>query len=450
MRNLMGPSSSLRLICCTILSVSIAGCVEEPPPEELETPEGQALISPSGGLVQGPLGAELDVPEGAVAQEMTIVIQEALERFPDPMNLEIQSPVFAFMPHGMTFTQPVKVRLPLPSGNAEDFAMVTSQPDGGWVHVHPARAVDGYLEVEVTHFSFYAIIPSSSLDVDASDEEITQAQYCGNSGQPCCPRQPQCEGATTCVPTVCTQNCVADSCFEPECESQCRWKLPIGFACGGDDECTTGMCIDGVCCDSTCEGQCEACNVAGFQGSCAPVTGDPRGDRPDCGNEFDPQSNQCGLQCDGINPTACTPQPAGSICDSSCDDGIRPPTGMLSICDGSGSCSEGYPFSCAPYVCDGNTGTCATTCEDVSDCADGAMCGDTPNRCLFFTPHGACNGAVSEFWYWSEPDEIIITDCEPYACNDEFGGCMHRCTSTLDCAIGYHCDAYTTCVIIEG
>ena len=44
-----------------------------------------------------------------------------------------------------------------------------------------------------------------------------------------------------------------------------------GEDCGGSTECSSAHCVDGVCCESACVGECEACNVAGQKGTCAPV-----------------------------------------------------------------------------------------------------------------------------------------------------------------------------------
>src|ERR1035441_239211 len=43
----------------------------------------------------------------------------------------------------------------------------------------------------------------------------------------------------------------------------------------GDNSCGTGTCVDGFCCDTACSGQCQACDVAGHEGTCTPVTGAP-------------------------------------------------------------------------------------------------------------------------------------------------------------------------------
>ena len=40
--------------------------------------------------------------------------------------------------------------------------------------------------------------------------------------------------------------------------------------CLSPDECDSGACVDGFCCDRACDGDCEACNVTGVEGTCSP------------------------------------------------------------------------------------------------------------------------------------------------------------------------------------
>ena len=51
--------------------------------------------------------------------------------------------------------------------------------------------------------------------------------------------------------------------------------LPLGAACTLTSQCTNGSCVDGVCCNTTAAtcGQCNACNLPGSVGTCAPTSG---------------------------------------------------------------------------------------------------------------------------------------------------------------------------------
>src|SRR5207247_1616238 len=111
----------------------------------------------------------------------------------------------------------------------------------------------------------------------------------------------------------------------------CAPKLAQGDTCGGDTQCATGQCVDGVCCNSACADQCAACNVAGYEGTCSPVTGAPRGGRAACAG-----SGACSGQCDGTTTKACRMPGSEKICsNASCLAGVVRAAGR---CDGSGTC----------------------------------------------------------------------------------------------------------------
>src|SRR5690606_19377231 len=106
-------------------------------------------------------------------------------------------------------------------------------------------------------------------------------------------------------------------------------------------------CSDGLCCDRPCTGQCEACDLPGHEGTCMPVTGAPRGDRPACEGDA---ASPCGAgACDGSNRSSCSFAGTEVICgDSACSDGVE--TGRR--CDGAGQCrSAETSRACAPYAC---------------------------------------------------------------------------------------------------
>lgn len=87
--------------------------------------------------------------------------------------------------------------------------------------------------------------------------------------------------------------------------------------CASSADCGSGFCVDGLCCDRACGGQCEACDVAGMEGTCTPVVaGPPHASHPSCGTYV------------------CAPQGCLTSCrtDSDCIAG--------SIC-AAGSCREG-------------------------------------------------------------------------------------------------------------
>jgi hypothetical protein len=57
-------------------------------------------------------------------------------------------------------------------------------------------------------------------------------------------------------------------------------KVGLGAMCSSKDQCQSNYCVDHVCCDGQCDGQCQACNLASFVGSCKSLTsGQPVGGR---------------------------------------------------------------------------------------------------------------------------------------------------------------------------
>jgi hypothetical protein len=105
--------------------------------------------------------------------------------------------------------------------------------------------------------------------------------------------------------------------------------LPDGSSCTGGAECASGICADGVCCNRACDGLCQACNVTGMEGTCAPV---PAGEDP---------ANDCAQ-----DPLA-----------SCARDGT---------CDGAGTCRR-YQMAACPNSC-----SAPADCGAGQDCQDGA------------------------------------------------------------------------------
>jgi hypothetical protein len=109
-------------------------------------------------------------------------------------------------------------------------------------------------------------------------------------------------------------------------------------SCTSDGDCSAGSCVDGVCCLTGSCGSCQACNVAGSPGQCAPVPGgsaDPRGTCVDQGSE------SCGTTgiCDGAG--GCRTYDTGTSCYTRLDfcDSID----ASEICAGGGLACPNHP-----------------------------------------------------------------------------------------------------------
>jgi MYXO-CTERM domain-containing protein len=125
------------------------------------------------------------------------------------------------------------------------------------------------------------------------------------------------DGAACADAMMCASGCTTSA----ECVSglhcdmgTCVPDLPPGTACTGDADCTSGFCTDGVCCDTRCDGLCEACNVTGSEGACAPV---PMG--------TDPAMECAGvLACNGMGMCEMPPTDAGVVDGGARDGGVGP------------------------------------------------------------------------------------------------------------------------------
>jgi hypothetical protein len=247
-------------------------------------------------------------------------------------------------------------------------------------------------------------------------------------------------GARTCTPSkfcaagACSSACTAEAdCVAGYyCDGTTCKKKGVG-TCTLDKECTSGHCADGYCCDRACDGQCEACDVAGKEGTCAPVSGEPHGTkRAPCA---DGAGETCkAMTCDGAtDPTKCTAfKNAGATCKAAaCDGGSLVDT---SKCDGAGSCVAPAPSSCGKYVCDATSTACKTSCTLPSDCATGFTC-----------VAGVCaEGArCSDDRANSIAKNGDVLPCAPYYCGAD-GSCAGTCTSSTDCQGGFACNLSTT------
>ncbi len=110
----------------------------------------------------------------------------------------------------------------------------------------------------------------------------------GAGGMPECTTNEECAVDTPCIESHCDAGkCVHNPspkgtlCSDDGttvCDGEGNCVLSNGMACGGPDDCLSGLCVDGVCCDSLCDGACESCSVPASEGSCTPQ---PAGTDPD-------------------------------------------------------------------------------------------------------------------------------------------------------------------------
>jgi hypothetical protein len=177
--------------------------------------------------------------------------------------------------------------------------------------------------------------------------------------------------------------------------------LALGQTCTGDgSECASSNCLDGVCCKTDTCGLCQACNVDGQEGQCAPKPDDSAPDA-ECLNE----TSGCQGRCDGAGACAydtsevCANDDSGcqgtcnneggctfdtsQVCKEECggeEQGEGPV--LIYTCETDGTCGEEpTPEDCAYSVCVENpaegTASCPGDCSTHDDCINGSLCDRT-------------------------------------------------------------------------
>ena len=174
--------------------------------------------------------------------------------------------------------------------------------------------------------------------------------------------------------TACNSACTSDT----DCSTgnwcngsnKCVPKEPNSPAntCTANDQCVSGHCTDGFCCDTACNGQCQACDVAGSEGTCSPTpaNGAPHGIRAACATD----GSDCGGACDGTRVLACAYPGSDTQCrGASCAAGTAT---LAAGCNGAGACPSVQTETCSPYVCGANA--CTGNCHSDTDCVSGDWC----------------------------------------------------------------------------
>lgn len=212
---------------------------------------------------------------------------------------------------------------------------------------------------------------------------------------------------------------------------------PLGLPCGVGADCLSGQCVDGVCCDKSACGVCEACGLAGSEGSCAAVAGaDPdscpngcdfgkkkqclKGAGEVCGAPVECASGQCvaGLCNGNAVGTDCTS--AGQCKSGACVDGACCATPFCGSCQTCGGTVDdpGARGTCATVKNATDPDSCAETCDGAGVCAKqvlaepGAPC----------TQADACQSGIC----WRDAP----TDAAGVCCPDACAGACSVCTTT--------------------
>jgi hypothetical protein len=216
--------------------------------------------------------------------------------------------------------------------------------------------------------------------------------------------------------TACRTDCASDAhCVSGyRCDAAGKCRRTEGAPCTFANECASDACADGVCCDQACTGPCDACNLAGLAGTCAP--------RPD-GAAGDPGCN--GYLCNG----------AAGFCPVSCaDDTDCAPTHH---CDATKSClakkNNGEP-------CAG-----ANACK-TGICADGVCCNTACNGICEACNVAGAAGACTPVPAGTDPaDECFKGCCNAGACGSSNCAPGQPCPGGSDECASLSCSAMLLC-----
>jgi hypothetical protein len=177
-------------------------------------------------------------------------------------------------------------------------------------------------------------------------------------------------------------------------------------SCTQNSECTSGFCADGYCCNTACNNGCDQCNVTGSEGTCTVISSGSTGSNPSCAPYL----------CNGSTASC----PSSCSIDTQCTSG--------NFCNGS---------------------ACVTKLEKGSSCVRGLQCqsGNCINGfCCDSACSNACDvcsfalGASSDGTCSVAPDNSTPSPaCGAYLCNGVSTGCPTSCSTDADCTNPGYC-----------
>jgi hypothetical protein len=129
--------------------------------------------------VSGPDGVTVQIPPGALDSNtlVTIAIASPGEYPAIPAPYTAVTPVYAFLPHGLQFHQPVTIDIPVPSG-ASNLVALHAEQGGAWGTA--AATIGSSATITTSSFSFYTLAtPTSAADAGDSAAPTCTATFTG-------------------------------------------------------------------------------------------------------------------------------------------------------------------------------------------------------------------------------------------------------------------------------
>ncbi|NLN62886.1 MAG: hypothetical protein GX146_08415, partial [Myxococcales bacterium] len=141
----------------------------------------EVSIGPRGGVVTGPDGASLDIPSGALDEEVRFSIHRHANTPSATAGVTPAGALYEFLPHGVVFKKDVVVTLPFDESRvadaAEALAVYWADQDEGPYAALPGAQVDGFAKRVsgfTRHLSYgLAGLPADDTPVDTDPTDGT-------------------------------------------------------------------------------------------------------------------------------------------------------------------------------------------------------------------------------------------------------------------------------------
>jgi hypothetical protein len=406
MRRLLGI---LALVLVLPMCGTSSSDVPPPPP-----PSTSSVVGIEGGTVTGTDGARLVVPEGALDQDVAIVITPSTAAAP-PRGYVARSPVYVFTPDGLVFKKPVTIELPLPpTAKASDRIIWYSKLKG--VEVLASSVAGRAMTAKISHFSegfigdaeapaacangtwdadqnpatpcvaWRSCDPGSYVSTAGTGTADRQCTTCPagtnttSANQSSCVPTGACPAGTTgtapnCTPCAAGQYCAGGASPSEACASG-SWDDDANHetVCAPWSACAAGqhVSVDGT---ATSDRACTSCTSGSFSATpnaatCTVWTSCAVGDYVSTNGSAtaDRQCATCapGTTTSSLNQSTC-------IASGGCDAGTeRTAPGVCTPCDVGAYCAGGETTkeACSSGTWD-NDSSSATECIAWTDCAPG-------------------------------------------------------------------------------
>ncbi len=226
-------------------------------------------------------------------------------------------------------------------------------------------------------------------------------------------------GSGNCCTTACRTDDVI--CAASACDNTGACTYPAaGGVCNGSclyGQFTASLCDGAGACSPQKPVACPnnlSCNA---DGTACVGTCDPKNGTADCSP---------GWYCSG---TTCTPQIQLGACttNAECESNVCGINGTGHCCTQTACTNDNTP--CGTTDCDGVTGACSYP-PTTQSCATGPV--TCPSPSIQSNPNTFCDGLGNCL-------APAVTDCSPYACEVDAGGCVASCTGVGDCAKDFYC-----------